>query len=266
MARGLTAKWKQVIYFDFDQKMTKEILYEAITLLNNIGFKTVACVSDMGGGNISLMNQLNINKENVTFYCPGIDQPVVYFPDAPHLLKLTRNWLIDYRFQLDDEIVSIEPIAELIKISDKTEIRAAHKLTDEHLPKKGSFSRQNVRKAAQLLFHTTAKCLRFFKKNGSLKSEHSESTANFVELADKWFNLVNVRHPDWGKYTPPHQKAYGSDIDAQDEILKEMQEAMKKIKILNIPTSAMQIFQKGVIHHANSMKALFENLYPEGLR
>jgi len=54
MARGIASNWKQQIYVDFDKKMTKEILFDIIEKLDEIGFKTICCVSDCGGDNIGL--------------------------------------------------------------------------------------------------------------------------------------------------------------------------------------------------------------------
>lgn len=39
MARGIASQWKQPVYVGFDQKMTKEILYDIIKRLNDINLK-----------------------------------------------------------------------------------------------------------------------------------------------------------------------------------------------------------------------------------
>lgn len=64
MARGVASPWKQPIYIDFDKKMTKEILFNIIEKLDQIGFKTICCVSDCGGGNVGLWRALDISYEN----------------------------------------------------------------------------------------------------------------------------------------------------------------------------------------------------------
>lgn len=67
MARGIASPWKQPIYIDFDKKMTKKILFEVIEKLDKIGYKTICCVSDCGGGNVGLWKALDINYENPVF-------------------------------------------------------------------------------------------------------------------------------------------------------------------------------------------------------
>ena len=49
MVRGLFAKWKQPIYFDFDVRMTAALLKDIIVQLENIGYNVVAVVADLGG-------------------------------------------------------------------------------------------------------------------------------------------------------------------------------------------------------------------------
>jgi len=39
MARGIINPWKQLIYYNFDQPMTKEILFEVIQSLESNGYK-----------------------------------------------------------------------------------------------------------------------------------------------------------------------------------------------------------------------------------
>lgn len=109
MARGLASQWKQPIYCDFDKKMTKDILLDIIARLDEIGFKVICCISDCGGGNIGLWKALNITYEHPIFTIPN-GREVVYIPDAPHILKLIRNWLLDTGFKINDQIVNKKPL------------------------------------------------------------------------------------------------------------------------------------------------------------
>jgi hypothetical protein len=54
MVRGLTANWKQPVFFKFDQPMTKMILNEIISELYKAGYTVIGMVSDMGTGNVGL--------------------------------------------------------------------------------------------------------------------------------------------------------------------------------------------------------------------
>lgn len=105
MAHGLFAKWKQPIYVGFDQKITKELLFEIITEVYNAGYLTVACVHDCGGANIGLWKELGISTEHTEFQHPITNSKVFMFADSPHLLKLIRNWFIDTGFILKIKIL-----------------------------------------------------------------------------------------------------------------------------------------------------------------
>jgi Transposase protein len=95
MARGLFSKWKTPVYVGFDTPMTSNLLKQLITVLHEASYEVVSCVSDMGGGNIGLWKQLDVSYEKTYFPHPVTNQKITMFADVPHLLKLTRNWLLE---------------------------------------------------------------------------------------------------------------------------------------------------------------------------
>ncbi|XP_071643599.1 uncharacterized protein [Temnothorax longispinosus] len=60
MAKGLFNKWKQPIYFNFDQAMTPNILLTVLQMLHQIEYIVVAVTCDMGSSNVRLWNELNV--------------------------------------------------------------------------------------------------------------------------------------------------------------------------------------------------------------
>ena len=92
MARGITGKWKQPIYYSYDTAMNKDLLFQIINSIETAGFNVVSVTSDLGPGNRALWKQLNISPNNVSFCNPfDPERPVFVFADVPHLLKLPRN-------------------------------------------------------------------------------------------------------------------------------------------------------------------------------
>jgi hypothetical protein len=115
MVRGLFSNWKQPVFIAFDQKMTKQILFEIITELHKISYNVVACVSDCGGSNVRLWKELGVDINNTSFKHPVSDNHIYMFADAPHLLKLFRNWLLDAGFKLKDgSVLNKNPLQALI--------------------------------------------------------------------------------------------------------------------------------------------------------
>lgn len=92
MIRGLVKQWKQLVYYDFDCCLTKEILYDIIQKTEAAGFIVLAMVNDLGPTNIKLWKDLGIRIDHSSFCNPAAPGRNVYvFADAPHLLKLIRN-------------------------------------------------------------------------------------------------------------------------------------------------------------------------------
>lgn len=119
----------------------------------------VATTCDNDGSNVGLWAQLNITPEDSSFPHPVTGDPIFHFPDVPHLLKLLRNWLLDAGFILyDGQVVSREPLEELITSVENKEINAAFKLRRKHTECKKA-QRQNVELAAQLFSHTAGTAL-----------------------------------------------------------------------------------------------------------
>jgi len=257
MARGIASNWKQQVYVDFDKKMTKEIIFDVIEKLDEIGFKTICCVSDCGGGNIGLWKALDINYENPVFSIPN-GREIVYVPDVPHILKLLRNWLLDTGFLIGDQIINKKPLESLIS-KTSTELSVCHKLNSEHLTCAGP-QRQKVRLASQLLSHTTAIALLHYKPIEDNKL--LEDTANFIELINNWFDLMNVRHPN-DKRTP-FTTPYGLALEEQDLLLNKMYDTIFSMRCTG--KFGLQIFQKAILMQINGTKVLLKILQQNGLK
>ena len=118
MARGLIGNWKLPVYIDFDNKLTKTILDEIVALLHQRGLIVVAVVSDCYHENRNLWKEYGINfrfLDKTYFLHPSSEQKIYFFADAPHILKLIRNWFIDTGFKWENVIINSEPIKNLIK-------------------------------------------------------------------------------------------------------------------------------------------------------
>jgi hypothetical protein len=92
--RGLIHKWKIPIFYAFDTPMTKSILFDIIQQAEShkANIRGIAC--DLG--NQKLFAELEFSEERHWFANPSDTTRRIYvFPDAPHLLKLLRNHLLD---------------------------------------------------------------------------------------------------------------------------------------------------------------------------
>jgi len=257
MARGIASQWKQPIFVGFDQKMTKSIFFSIIDRLDQIGFNVLCCVSDCGGGNVGLWKALDVTYENPVCSTPS-GKEIVFIPDAPHILKLIRNWLLDIGFQFNEQLINKKPLESLIK-QTSTEINICHKLSEEHLTCEGP-QRQKVKLASQLLSHTTATALLHYKPIDDIKLLND--TANFIKLVNNWFDLCNISHSN--NHSTPFTAPYGLYLDDQDSLLDKMYNTFLFMRCNG--KYSLQIFQKAVLMHINGLKLLLKIVRNHGLK
>lgn len=151
MIRGLIKPWKQLVFYDFDRNMTKEILFDLIEKIETTGYNVAGMVSDLCPTNVKLWKTLGIGIENCSFRNPAApDRDVYVCADAPHLIKSIRNNFLDSGFQFPDgRCVLSGCVRELISRS-VNELKAAHRLSESHIYVDG-FKGMKVSLAAQLL-------------------------------------------------------------------------------------------------------------------
>ena len=70
MIRGLIGSWKQIVYYNFDLKMSKDSLLGLIMKIESTGFHVVAMVSDLDASNIKLHKALSVDIDNPSFTNP----------------------------------------------------------------------------------------------------------------------------------------------------------------------------------------------------
>ena len=260
MVRGLSAKWKQPVRVDFDQKITKELLFGLIRELHQIGYPVVCCTSDCGGGNVGLWKELSIGIDEPFFFHPITKEKIFYVPDVPHLLKLLRNWLLDGGFILHDgTVVNAKPLRALLALALK-ELTVCPKLREQHLSCRGP-ERQNVRLAANLISRTVGTALLHYKPGGDEKL--AVDTGNFILLMNEWFDLMNVYTTKYSKI--PSQTAYGMEhLDAQNELLTNVRNVILGMRCYG--KSSLQIFQKGIIMGVTALPLLLESVRKYGIK
>lgn len=175
MAQGLFGRWKNIVYYDYNKDVTKDILMEVITALSHAGFPVVAVNCDMGSENRTLYGNLGVSQKNPSFPHPVTFRPIACFHDSPHLLKLARNHVVDHGMTLNPEEPTKNqihatkgPLVELLTKAHLVELHA-HNMQWKHLEAR-QCDRQVVRLAAQVLSNKTYVCISEASKDGHLTS------------------------------------------------------------------------------------------------
>lgn len=257
MIRGLVGKWKQPVYYNYDTKMTRQILENIISKIHAAGLIVVAIVSDMGVGNVSLWTQLNISHDgNCFFNHPSNNAFKIYvFADAPHLMKLARNHLLDNGYDINGEYVNKGCLEKLLDIST-SELTISYKLTRFHLDVQGPH-RQKVRPAVQIFSNTVSKAILYCGEKGLMPSTSSwKTTAATIKVFNDWFDLLNSRH----KMTDhcPEKYAFGVELASQQSVLDNMLHLINSVRVGK--HKRLIPFQKGIILTSRSLKELYDYL------
>lgn len=209
MVRGLYSRFKQPIYIGFDEKMNREMFISVCSKLHEVNFAVVGSVCDNGGGNIGLWTDNEINYKNVTMSHPDTGAPIFMFSDAPHLLKLLRNWFLDGGFILKDGTKLDQGFIRQL-VQENPEISSIHRLSLKHLTVVGA-ERQNVRMASELFSHTVSQAL--LKRFPS--DEKAKKLASFIELVNNWFDIMN----SYSMSGIAYKKPYGLALSEQNATL-----------------------------------------------
>ena len=102
MIRGLGKGFKELIYYDFDQPMTADLLRQLIVMVEGSGARVRSICMDMG--NQKLQSALKVHELNMKF--PHPSRPgefIAIIPDVPHGLKNLRTNLFQHGVEFEYE-------------------------------------------------------------------------------------------------------------------------------------------------------------------
>lgn len=256
MVRALFSNWKQLIYYQYDENLSKNTVMEIISKLYRIDYKVVALVSDLGPGNRKLWTELGIGIPPLrTFFQhpQHEDSSIFVFADAPHLIKLGRNHFIDQGFNWEGKIADSKCLEELLTLNPK-DLKITYKITPLHLQVQGA-DRQKVHLATKLFSNNVADSLVWCGEKGYLKNEHWKETSFVLKLINDWFDVFNSK----SKYgLHPGTNGYGINLTEQMQLLDRMQTFVEAMRIGT--HKSLLPFQKGMIVSIASLKGLYHHL------
>lgn len=252
MVRGLCGNWKQVIYYDFDAAMTREVLMGVINLLEEHGLTVVATVSDLGPTNRALFNELKVDHTNPSFKTDS-GKDVFVFCDVPHLLKCARNHFVDKGFVCDGKVYRVQPVLEVLA-KDTGDLRICPRLTSEHVTVTGA-GRQKVKHAARLFSHNVSQAVKVYGGLGV------DLTSWLLKLLNDWFDVDNVQSKE--KDSRKRQHAFGLQLDVQMEILDQATKFFTDARVIGKNTR--QPFQNGILMNNKALPLLLESLKQYGV-
>lgn len=200
---------------------------ELLEALNECGLRVRGVTSDMGRNNMqiwslqeifahrtskiaqrpsSLDNPLGEAHYNCSHFMqiPEYSNPIYFIADATHLFKSLRNMLLSHDFRLPfwavrkwdiegGDLVSWKWITELYGIQQSDLFQMSYKLTSSHISP-SNLEKMRVCFARQVFSSETAAAIRAMVAN-KLMDSRALPTAVFIELVERWYQLINNRYP-----------------------------------------------------------------------
>ncbi len=232
--------------------MNRKLVEDIVTYLEEHGIYVWGIAFDLG--NKTLVSQLNLSPDNVSLINPFDASRSIYaFPDCPHLLKLSRNHLLDQGYEfVDDSGVKVflhKKDFEKLLDKDSGELQIAFKVRREsHLECTGS-SCQRVRTAAQMLSSTIAKAFMY------VFGEEKKAQADVVQTVNDWFDVLNSSSISSKKKL---SCGFGLHLEDQLHVLKKMETLVSQMKVIG--RSGMLPFQSGILISIRSVRQLYKDV------
>ncbi|KAH7967065.1 hypothetical protein HPB49_022146 [Dermacentor silvarum] len=207
MVVGIAAPWKMPFgYFltaGLSGEVLKNLLTEAIHCISECGLQVVAVVCDCLAANVSMAKLLGCRVYEQSFEAlktffphPSNEEDIIFMIfDACHGLKLLRNLLGDKGVLLSSTHGRVlwKHLKALQELQEKEGLRAANKLSKSHI----NYYQQvmKVKLAAQKFRSSVSKALEFASLLKLPGFGNCMSTANFIAMVDRAFDLLNSSNP-----------------------------------------------------------------------
>ena len=232
MVRGLRTKWKQIISYHFAENAVSgdkvlNILRKTLDKMKKCGLSVVNFTSDQGSNFCSLVGQLSVDEEK-PFFFHGKEK-IFVTPDPPHLLKSSRNALLDHNIIIPSGKASWTHIRALFEHDRLQVSRLVPKLTLQHVEPPPIYGKMSVNRAAQVLSNRVACALKTYVSVGALP-EDVLATAEYCEYLDKIFDVLNSSRRNG---VTPFKSALFPDSEIRQTFISEAIMWLKSLKIVD---------------------------------
>lgn len=118
-------------------------------------------------------------------------EPVYFFLDPSHMLKLVRNTLCQVLYDSESNCVEWKFLEQLYTQQQEEGLHLGNKVTNSHI--RYGKQKMKTKLATQLLSTSAADSLEFLLQNKVAGLEGCSSTIKFIRTFDKTFDILNSR-------------------------------------------------------------------------
>ncbi len=154
MAAGLKSRWKQAVSYKFVPRCLPAndlvvCLRKTLDELTRVGLRVKVFSSDQGPNYSSALVVLGVSKQRP--YFEHGQERIYCIADPPHVLKSTRNCLLNHIVESSLGTAKWSVIVALYDLDRKQQIRLCPKLRDAHFNMKPLGAKMKVRYASQVV-------------------------------------------------------------------------------------------------------------------
>lgn len=117
IARGLYKNWSQLVYFNFDTRVTRQHLNQTIEALHKIGYTAVALASNFEEGKSDIFSELAINYGKGFFQHPITQEKIQCFYYLNDMLQATNAHFFGGQLTIDDNQQTKQPINKQVSFN-----------------------------------------------------------------------------------------------------------------------------------------------------
>jgi hypothetical protein len=183
---------------------------------------------------------------------PG--KTLYFLADVPHAIKNLKEALVKGDIVYGEKIISINPIAHLIRLDQKRDIKLAPKLKNSDIAG-GHFSKMKVSSAMHVFSNSVAAGLKFMVENSLIRETSSLQaldTAWFISLMNQWFDIMSSRSIKMALSK--------SDISAYNNARALLQHVITIFSDLSIGDGRWKPVQSAIIMSTSSVLALSDDI------
>lgn len=183
-----------------------------------------------------------------------------FLADVPHVLKNLKAALISHNITIPADLaaannlpsttVSVKPVEDLFNFQKDKELKLAPKLTEATL-NPSHFEKMKVSHALNFFSNSVAAALRFLVDSEG-RSPDVLTTAWFIDVCNRWFDLMSSRHPVMA-LSKVNLVQYHAAI-------KSLSDMIKIFKTIKIGNGSWKPVQTGVILSTQSILDLQEEM------
>lgn len=190
--------WKVPVgYFLIDSFSGEEkanLVTNALTMLHNTGIHVVSFTFDGAASNITMTKYLGVdiyqNSAKTFFSHPVTNEPVFIFLDACQVRNSLASLGVIYNS--DGSAIKWDHILKLVEKQLEEGLTLATRVRKRHV--NWESEKMKVKLAAQTLSNSVSQALNYLRNTGYEEFQDSAPTAEFVELFNNIFDILNSRN------------------------------------------------------------------------